>query len=87
MFRCISGLFSGVIQQSGTILNPWAMTYNPRELAFKLGEALGIQTTDSEELVQKLTEFHVKDIIAASNEIMKSEVNHLNIIFLNLLKF
>ncbi|XP_029046685.1 esterase FE4-like [Osmia bicornis bicornis] len=71
------GLFSAAIQQSGTIVNPWAMTYNPRELAFKLGEALGIQTTDSEELVQKLSEFHVKDIISASHEIMKSE-NILN---------
>lgn len=39
-----------------------------------LGEALGIRTTDSAELVQKLTEFHVKDIIAASNEIMESQV-------------
>ncbi|XP_076173591.1 esterase E4 [Ptiloglossa arizonensis] len=71
------GLFSGAIEQSGTTINPWAISYNPRELAFMLGEALGIRTTDSAELVQKLTEFHVKDIIAASNEIMESQ-NTLN---------
>ena len=71
------GLFSGVIQESGSIINPWAMSYNPRELAFMLGEALGIHTTDSAELVQKLSEFHAKDIITASNEIMKSQ-NTLN---------
>lgn len=67
------GLFSGVIQQSGSVLNPWAITYNPREQAFMLGDALGIHTTDSAELVSKLSDFHVKDIIAASNEIMKDQ--------------
>ncbi|XP_076766541.1 esterase FE4 [Xylocopa sonorina] len=67
------GLFSSVIQQSGTVLNPWAMTYDPREQAFMLGEALGIHTTDSGELVRKLSEFHPKDIITATNEIMKNQ--------------
>ncbi|KAK9301557.1 hypothetical protein QLX08_006113 [Tetragonisca angustula] len=71
------GLFSGVIQQSGTILNPWSITYNPREQAFMLGEALGIKTTDSGELVKKLSEFHAEDIIAATNEITKHQ-NTLN---------
>lgn len=42
-----------------------------------LGEALGIKTTDSEELVKKLTEFHVQDIIAATNEITKHQVKYL----------
>lgn len=41
-----------------------------------LGEALGIKTTDSEELVRKLSEFHVEDIIAASSEIMKKQVRY-----------
>lgn len=39
-----------------------------------LGDALGIHTTDSAELVSKLSDFHVKDIIAASSEIMKDQV-------------
>lgn len=72
------GLFSGVILESGTVINPWSVTYNPKEHAFMLGEALGIHTTDSAELVQKLTEFHVKDIIAASNEIGKNLVSYAN---------
>ncbi|XP_054003488.1 esterase FE4-like [Hylaeus anthracinus] len=71
------GLFSGAIQESGSAINPWAMSYNPRDQAFMLGEALGIHTTDSAELVEKLTEFHVKDIIAASNQIMTNQ-NTLN---------
>ncbi|XP_033332359.2 esterase FE4 [Megalopta genalis] len=78
MFSPMSeGLFNGVIEQSGSMANPWALQSNPRELAFMLGEALGIKTTDSAELVQKLSEFHVKDIIAASGEVTKS-LNGLN---------
>lgn len=42
-----------------------------------LGEALGIKTTDSEELVKKLSEFHAEDIIAATNEITKHQVKYL----------
>lgn len=75
-------MFKAVIQQSGTVLNPWAITYNPREQAFMLGEALGIKTTDSEELVKKLSEFDVKDIIAASGEIMKKQVRNSAFFFL-----
>nr|XP_003706284.1 PREDICTED: esterase FE4-like [Megachile rotundata] len=71
------GLFTAAIVQSGNILNPWAITYNSRELAFKLGESLGIHTTDSAELVQKLTEFHVKDIVDATIELDKT-LNPLN---------
>ncbi|XP_078051535.1 esterase FE4-like [Augochlora pura] len=54
------------------MINPWALQYDPREQAFMLGEFLGIKTTDSTELVQKLSEFHVKDIIAATGEVTKS---------------
>ncbi|XP_076656402.1 esterase FE4 [Halictus rubicundus] len=66
------GLFNAVIQQSGSMLPQMALQINARDHAFMLGEALGIKTTDSAELVQKLSEFHVKDIIAATDEITKS---------------
>lgn len=66
------GLFNGVIEQSGSMLAPWALTTNARDHAFMLGEALGIKTTDSAELVQKLSEFHAKDLIAAADEVSKS---------------
>ncbi|KOC60513.1 Esterase FE4 [Habropoda laboriosa] len=67
------GLFSGVIEESGSLLNPWSVSYNAREQAFMLGEALGIHTTDSGELVHKLSEFAASDIIAATNEISKNQ--------------
>ncbi|XP_076629794.1 esterase FE4 [Colletes latitarsis] len=71
------GLFNSVIEQSGSAVNPWSISYNPKEQAFMLGEALGIHTTDTGELVQKLTEVNSKDIYEASNEIMKNQ-NMLN---------
>ncbi|XP_031846091.1 esterase FE4 [Nomia melanderi] len=78
MFSPMSeGLFNAAIDQSGSMLGQYALQKNPRELAFKLGEALGIKTTDSAELVQKLSEFDVKDIIAGSDEVTKS-LNPLN---------
>ncbi|KAJ8676688.1 hypothetical protein QAD02_012475 [Eretmocerus hayati] len=71
------GLFKGAIMQSGSALNPWAVEYNPRAMAFKLGEALGIKTDDSKELVEKLKELPVKDLVVATGEIMKT-VNSMN---------
>lgn len=70
----IIGLFNGAIQQSGSAVNTWAMSYKPRELAFKLGEKLDIETSDSAELVTKLAEFTPKELIMASEELMKTEV-------------
>ncbi|XP_070161017.1 esterase E4 [Polyergus mexicanus] len=67
------GLFNGAIQQSGSAVNTWAISYNPREFAFKLGDKLDIETNDSTELVSKLAEFSPKELIAASDEIMKTE--------------
>ncbi|KAK2586966.1 hypothetical protein KPH14_010941 [Odynerus spinipes] len=71
------GLFNNVIAQSGSILNPWAVSYNPKDMAFKLGETLGIRTTDSAELVKKLAEFSAKDIVTASKEMMTT-INTMN---------
>ncbi|KMR05274.1 esterase fe4 [Lasius niger] len=67
------GLFNSAIQQSGSAVNTWAISYNPRELAFQLGDKLDIETSDSAELVSKLAEFSPKELIAASDEIMKTE--------------
>ncbi|XP_014476726.1 PREDICTED: esterase FE4-like [Dinoponera quadriceps] len=67
------GLFNGAIQQSGSAMNTWAISYNPRELAFKLGEQLDIETTDSGELVAKLAEFTPKELVAASEDLMNTE--------------
>ncbi|GAB1865508.1 Esterase FE4 [Camponotus japonicus] len=67
------GLFNGAIQQSGSAVNTWAISYNPREFAFKLGDKLDIETDDSAELVSRLAEFSPKELITASNEVMKTE--------------
>ncbi|XP_032674579.1 esterase FE4-like [Odontomachus brunneus] len=67
------GLFNGAILQSGSAMSTWAISYNPRELAFKLGEKLDIETSDSAELVAKLAEFTPKELISASEELMKTE--------------
>jgi len=50
------------------------MSYRTRELAFKLGDKLGIETDDTAELVARLTGFNAKELIAASEELMKTEV-------------
>ncbi|XP_011143002.1 esterase FE4 [Harpegnathos saltator] len=67
------GLFNAAIQQSGSAVNTWAISYNPREVAFKLGKKLDIETDDSAELVAKLAEFSPKELISASEELMKTE--------------
>lgn len=71
------GLFKNAITQSGSVLNTWSMTYNPKEMAFKLGEQLGIKTTDSKELMDKLKEISAKDIVAATSEVGKTLVMSL----------
>jgi len=67
-------LFNSVIQQSGTAVSTWAMSYKARELAFKLGDKLGIETDDTAELVAGLAGFSGKELMVASDELMKSEV-------------
>jgi len=69
-----AGLFNSAIHQSGTAVNTWAMSYRTRELAFKLGDKLGIETGDTAELVARLAGFNAKELIAASEELMKTEV-------------
>lgn len=55
--------------QSGSALNPWSMAYDPTEMAFKLGELLGIQTQCRKELISKLKEFTVEQIVTASRDL------------------
>ncbi|KAJ8966128.1 hypothetical protein NQ317_008830 [Molorchus minor] len=42
------------IMQSGTSLNIWALSRNPRKTAFAIGRILGIDTQNSTELVEQL---------------------------------
>ncbi|KYN20565.1 PREDICTED: esterase FE4-like [Trachymyrmex cornetzi] len=63
------GLFNKAILQSGSAVNTWAISYDARDVAFKLGEKLDIETTDSAELVARLAEFSPKELIAASDDL------------------
>lgn len=81
-YNCVPGLFNSAIQQSGSAVNTWAFSHNPREIAFKLGDKLDIETTDSAELVAKLAKFSPKELIAASDEVMKTEVCNFFIAFI-----
>lgn len=63
------GLFNQVISQSGSAVNTWAISYDARDVAFKLGEKLDIKTTDSAELVARLAEFSPKELIDASDDL------------------
>ncbi|KAK6623051.1 hypothetical protein RUM43_008903 [Polyplax serrata] len=49
------GLFSSAISQSGSALCPWALNEDePREVAFRLGRAFGLETKDPKVLVDFL---------------------------------
>ncbi|XP_012279049.1 esterase FE4 [Orussus abietinus] len=59
------GLFKGAILQSGSAVNPWTLSHTPREDVFRLANALGIEATDSTELLSKLVEVPSTDIVLA----------------------
>lgn len=69
------GLFANAIQQSGSTISPWSITYAPVEAAFTLGKALGIDTTDTAELVDKLKDIPTKKIIEACAELDNNNDN------------
>lgn len=47
-------LFQKAISESGSSLCTWALTQNPKKIAFRIGEALGIVTNNTQILVDKL---------------------------------
>ena len=54
--RIVPGLFHGAIACSGSALNPWGFTRNPKFYAKKLGETIGCPTADPNQLLQCLLE-------------------------------
>ncbi|CAD6236387.1 GSCOCT00008155001.2-RA-CDS [Cotesia congregata] len=67
------GLFSRAIMQSGSAVNPWAFTFNPKENAMALADKFGIKTTSTAEMVKKLAEIPTKDLVQASSELAKNQ--------------
>lgn len=41
------GLFNAAIMQSGCVLNPWVISKNPKEMAFRYGKSIGCPIADS----------------------------------------
>lgn len=66
------GLFHKAISQSGSALNPWALSRKPREYAFFLGELLGCKTTDDEELVSFLKSIPPEDLITNGKKVLRT---------------
>ncbi|KAK4887897.1 hypothetical protein RN001_004168 [Aquatica leii] len=54
LFHRAIRLFHRAISQSGVTLNTWAFQRYPKEMAFRLGRGLGIHTTNTAILVEKL---------------------------------
>jgi hypothetical protein len=61
--------------QSGSALNSFAIEYNPKAMAFKLGEVLGIKDTDTKQLVAKLLEYSNQELVIATLNVTKTLVS------------
>ncbi|KAJ8968659.1 hypothetical protein NQ314_002182, partial [Rhamnusium bicolor] len=61
-----SDLYSKVIMQSGTSLNLWSLSRNPRATAFAIGKALEIKTDNSTDLVAALRRIETKALQTTS---------------------
>ncbi|XP_018565293.1 venom carboxylesterase-6-like [Anoplophora glabripennis] len=73
------GLFQGAISESGSALCIWAFQRKPRKIAFDLGVAAGIITSNSTELVEYLQSLSVEKLKSAT---MKTAIKHsLGIIY------
>lgn len=46
-----AGLFHRGISESGSALNPWAIAQNPKQRAFRLAQALGYETNNTQSLL------------------------------------
>uniref|UniRef100_A0A336K8D2 Carboxylic ester hydrolase n=1 Tax=Culicoides sonorensis TaxID=179676 RepID=A0A336K8D2_CULSO len=77
------GLFSRVISQSGSILNPWAVISNPIQQAFRLGYAMGFKGNHTKDLIVFLKNATVRNIMEKANTIDAPymERNMMNIYF------
>lgn len=62
MSKSAKGLFHKAISQSGTALDPWAMSHEPRDFAFALGRELGLDAKSDEELLEFLKKAPAKDL-------------------------
>ncbi|CAG7819168.1 unnamed protein product [Allacma fusca] len=66
-----AGLFHAAIPQSGSSLNPWAMSRNPKEMAHRLGKGLGCPTQTSNHLLKCLLTKKTEEILDAMNPLIQ----------------
>lgn len=64
-----SGLFGGVILQSGTSFETIYFRKNPRQNAFALGKAVNITAVDSENLLRELQNIKAEDLLMNESSI------------------
>ncbi|XP_055527970.1 juvenile hormone esterase isoform X2 [Wyeomyia smithii] len=62
------GLFHRAIAQSGTALNPWAISRTPKERGFLLGQQLGCHTNSTDELLSCLRKASPQKIVNAAGK-------------------
>lgn len=54
--------------QSGTALNPWAVTFDPFQQAFEIGKRCGFHGNDTKELLSYMKKVPAEDIVSASTK-------------------
>ncbi|XP_075214398.1 juvenile hormone esterase-like isoform X2 [Lycorma delicatula] len=64
------GLFHGIILESGSVLNPWAFTEQPKYQAFRLGKILGFNGTSEDNLGQYLLSIPAEELMWAQHKII-----------------
>ncbi|XP_072933030.1 uncharacterized protein [Epargyreus clarus] len=73
------GLFNRAIPMSGVSICDWSMTFEPRRRAFALGKRLGIDTTDTDELLEFLQKVPVEKLIDKNPCVVASEEKMSNL--------
>lgn len=76
------GLFHRAICQSGTALHWWAFTNTAQDRAFRLGQALGCNSSNPDELLQSLQKAPAEDIVGAISKVpSKAEKRQMVLFF------
>lgn len=58
----------------GGLINSWTVTNQPRELAFRFGKAVGVETQDTTELINRLKEVETEKLVLANEVLTKEDV-------------
>ncbi|XP_075212150.1 juvenile hormone esterase-like [Lycorma delicatula] len=67
------GLFHRIIMESGSVLNPWAFTEDPKDCAFQLGKILDFNGTDEIDLFKYLLNVPAEKLILTQNKMVDYE--------------